>query len=407
MTASRLNLTCMAAVLLLLTACAGPAAADGVTPAACRETLTGQISTPTRLVNGPEDCDYWIPGDAGHPARLVVSSDLQIEAGTVLMFGERTQLSIDGGSLQAVGRADEPVVFTAAAAAPGYWDGICFNGNRASRLEHVEVRWGGHQPHPSVNCRGAIAGFSAGAEVDIVNTTVMGSYSNGLNAHQLQLGEFSSNAFHSNREYGVNIEAAQVRKLDVNSDYRGVHSPNGKPYVFAAGTISEVGPLAESLHVWQALNAPYRVADDEANYDQQIMVEDATALALEAGTTIYFAGDSQLLVRAGSFLGSGGTAAEPVVLTSDGAQPGSWYGVSIHNSAARLDGLVIEWAGREFAGSGSSLRFVSTGDTLPKELNGVHITGSAGCALSIDDESLFDSLDVTFGPDIAEADQYC
>lgn len=409
----RLKLACGLAFALLLSACGGPVSADDpgqpLSPADCRETLTRELTVPTRLVNGPEDCDYWLPAAAEGRTRYVISSDVLIESGTVLVFGPRTQLSVEGGSLRALGTEEHTVVFTGAEASPGYWDGICFSGNRLSRLEHVELNWGGHHPHPGVHCRGAVGGFSAGEPVDIVNTTVMGSYTNGLNVHHLQLGEFSGNSFHTNREYGVNIEASQVRKLDVGSDYLGTGSPNGKPYVFAAGTISEAGPLddPQSLHVWQPLNAPYRVADDEPNYDQQILVEDATALALEAGTTIYFTGDSQLLVRAGSFLGSGGTAAQPVLLTSDGAQPGSWYGVSVHNSAAVLNHLVIEWAGREFAGSGSSLAFISTGATLAKELNGVHITGSAGCALQLGDESLLTSRDVTFGPDIAEEDRYC
>ncbi len=394
---------------------AGSADGDGngapADPDVCRVTVSRDAPMPTRFESGPEDCDYYFPSEDGRQTTYGITSDVIIEPGVVLVFGPRTVLDVDGGSIHAVGTASGRIVFSGAEARSGYWDGICFRGNRASRLENVDVRWGGHEPLPSVRCRGGIGGYSTGEPVDIVNTTVMGSYTNGLNVHHLQLGEFRENAFSDNGEYGVNIEASQVRLLDAASDYLGdsLGGANGKPFVFTAGTISGPGPRSDpaSLHEWPALNAPYRVTDDEAHYAQRIMVEDATALAFAAGSTVYFDGDSQLLVTSGSFLGTAGTAEDPVLFTSQAGAAGSWFGVSVINAYAVLNATVIEWAGRDTAGTAASLAFTSTGDTTRKELNGVHIRGSASCALWIDDEELFDNIDVTFGDDMPPDERYC
>ena len=363
-------------------------------------TVTSDLTVPTVLTNGPEDCDYYFP--AGDITNYRVSSELVIEPGVVLRFGANTMLFVvDQGSITAVGESGSRITLEGEKALDGYWYGICFEENRESRLEYVDVRWGGGQWAPSgTACRGGVAGMYPGGDaVHITNSTITGSYVSGLNVHDMTLGEFEHNAFFGNREYGVNVHASQVRTLDTASDYLGSDSGaiNGEPYVYAAGHISDAG----ANHVWNDLNAPYFASDDEPDYDDSITVADGTYLIITAGTTMLFEGDSELYVYGGSGLGIAGTADDPVLLAGINETRGSWKGVTISNSAAILENVAILWGGRDDIYAGS-LAFVEIGtDARGKELRGVHIDGSANCALRIwhDDRSVFDPLDVTYGED--------
>lgn len=416
-------ITVLSITALLLSACGSNSAAPGdpggpgdpgpVDPATCRVAVTSDFTVPTLLENGPEECDYYFPGSADGLVSYSVSSDVLIEAGTVLQFGQNAILYVrDEGRLTAVGAAEERIVFEGVLPVHGSWYGICFEDNRESRLEYVDVRWGGKNYGSSgANCRGGIAGMwtdGSHEPVHISDTTVSGSYVNGLSAHNLTLGEFADNAFFGNLEYGVVIPAEQVSKLDAGSDYSGVEhgAPNEQQFVYAAGSFTDPG----EVHVWPALNAPYAAFRDERiRYSDSITVDDGTTLVLSPGTTIFFDGDSGLYVYGGSALGMAGTEDAPVVLTGLHNEPGSWNGVRISNSAADLRHVEIMFAGRDdmppFEGS---LAFIETGtDASEKELTNVFIDHSANCAVYVDhdDRSLFNEFDVSYGDNNEE--NYC
>ena len=360
--------------------------------------MTGDITVPVLLRNGPEECDYYFPG--GDVATYWINSDLLIEPGTVLRFGINAILYVDNaGSITAIGEPGARILFEGEEAVDGYWHGLCFEENRESRLEYVDVRWAGKAWSTSGNsCRGAIAGSYPGGEtVHIKNSSVSGSYVSGLSAHYLTLGEFANNAFFDNREYGVNVHAEQVSKLDPATDYLGSDNGavNGKPYVYAGGYFTDPG----EYHVWHNLNAPYFVSDQEPDYPRELAVYDGTGLIIDAGTTMVFEGAAELYVYGGAALGIAGTPDNRVVLTGLTAERGSWSGLKIEGSAAILNYVDILWGGREEYFEGS-LVFIEIGeDTTGKELRDVYIDGSANCALMIwhDDISGFDPLDVRFG----------
>ncbi len=392
----------------LLAACGGNAApgngdpgpGDPPPPTECRETITGDVSVPTVLSNGPEACDYYFPG--GDVANYRVTSDLRVEPGTVVRFGVNAMLYVRaGGSITALGTADSRITFEGEQALDGYWHGVCFQESRESRLEHVDMRSAGKAWAPSgTACKGAIAGMYPGGEpVHILNTTVSGSYASGLSAHDLTLGEFSANAFFGNREYGVTAHATQILRLDAETDYLGANhgAVNGKPFVYAGGHISDTA----ANHIWLNLNAPYFASSSESDYPASITAADGTTLVVEEGTRLVFDGDSELYVYDGSAVGLGGTPDNPVVLTGLNEERGSWNGVTISNSAAILQNVEILWGGRSDVYTGS-LYFVEIGtDTRGKMLDNVFIDGSANCALMIEHEdlSVFDPLDVHFGDD--------
>src|SRR5690625_1561886 len=392
---------------LLLAACGSSSPSGGADPdpdpsnpppsgGECRVTVSTNITIPSRLVNGPEECDYYFPSSDGTRTSYTISSAVEIEPGTVLRFGRDVLIRIDdSGSLQAVGTESEPIIFEGELQVRGFWYGLCFGDNRASRLENVEVRWAGKVLTGFSNqCRGAIGGSGGDSEpLDIVNTVVMGSYTNGLNAHDMVIGEFSNNVFHSNRADGVNAYASNVGKLDAASDYLGtsVGSPNGRPYVYAGGTIDD-----GDNHVWMNLNAPYFVHSGyTGNYSSNLLVSDGTILVLDAGVRAVFDGNSGISVFRGGF-GTAGTPDDPVVLTGLNESRGSWNGISFDSSSVILHNLEVYWGGRDGIYAGSIVFYGAT-DSIPKQLNGVHVDGSANCAINIRDMELIETFDVSFG----------
>lgn len=392
--------TILTVAAVILSACGSSSGdPDPGSPAGdCQVTVTSDISSPTVFSNGPEDCDYFFPG-ADTVKNYRVTSDMRVEPGTVLRFGENATLYVTAaGSITAQGSAAEPIFFEGEQAVDGYWHGLCFEDNRESWLDHVHVRWAGSAWVPSGSaCRGGIAGsYPAGQPVHITNSSVAGSYVSGLSAFNLVLGDFRNNAFFGNREYGVIIEAEQVTRLDVASDYLGADSGavNAQPFVAAAGHIRS------GEHIWSRLNAPYFVPGKDYSYGWDVSTESGVTFVIDAGSELVFGEDAELYIDSGSF-GIAGTAESPVVMRGLEESRGWWKGVTIFNSAVILNSVHILSAGGDDLYQGA-LAFQSIGtDTVGKELRDVFIDGSAGCALVIghDDLSLFDPLEVTFGDD--------
>jgi hypothetical protein len=102
---------------------------------------------------------------------VFVRADLRIEQGTTVQGRGRTtgMQVLEGGSLSAVGAAEEPVVFEATESAPGSWTGLAFISTRSSRnkLDGVILRggageaWTGNFRHA-----GNLALFNAVVEVN-------------------------------------------------------------------------------------------------------------------------------------------------------------------------------------------------------------------------------------------------
>lgn len=388
------------AVSLVLAACStsphtegdkpGPGDPDPGTPgpAECRITVSDSITVPTVFENGPEECDYFFAGGMQYE----VTAEMLVEPGTVLLFAQDSTLLVtDSGSLRAVGSNDRRIVFSGALNTRGYWRGICFGDNRASRLENVDVLWAGKVAAPNSSaCRGAISGsFGGGEPLDLVNVRQFGSHTNGLNAQQLPLGEFSGNAFGGNRDYGVTIDADKVVALDPGSDYLGdsLGEANGRPYIHVGGALNEPG---RTYH-WYALNVPYSVDSYAPGYSHTVFVDDGATLALHEGVRIHFGPETSFNVWNLSALEAYGTPANPVVFTGMQETRGSWDGVWVHDSRVNLHNLRIYWAGSPYVGRSSGLHLEGGFGTM--RIDGLHVEGSESCGLTMD-ASAFSLLEV-------------
>lgn len=370
------------AALTVLSACGGPAGPDGGGPppsGECAVTITEDITIPTLLTNRGAGCDYLVAGD------LRVTSSLLIDPGTEIQFAQDTRWRIeDTGSINAVGTQDDQITLRGAVNTTGFWYGLCFSDNRASRFEWVNLLnagkvWLGG----SSVCRAAIGhGSGSGEPIAIVDTLVAGSQTTGLDATQLNLGEFARNIFAANMEFGVRVSADNLVQLDTVSDYLGtsVEAPNAKPYVHLAdSSVSDPG----ETHVWPRLNVPYFIGDDAFDYHQNVIVTDGTHIKIGPGTTFVFGNEGSLNIWENSTLTALGTEAEPVVFTGLIKEPGSWDGIAISTGAVTFDHVEVSWGGADvFYPANLAIYGVDTSQN--SFLSNTLFKGSAECGLLVD-----------------------
>ncbi len=407
----------LGAACLLLIACSQPAGKDQDgnpppwNPAACREEITADITVNTTLSHGFGECDYYISNRSDGQSQIVrISADLMIDPGTVIIVDKDVILDIDaGGSINAIGTAEAPVILTGRSETPGYWYGLCFDANRESRLDHVNLLWAGKVwSGGSKVCDGAISGVTGSGEpVHITNSLVFGSDSSGVSAFGFELGEFSSNVLAGNRDYGLRVKAEYASRLDGSSDFSGItvgaDALNGRPYVFVSGLLND-----GQSHTWRNLNAPYFTGDDYP-FGSNIYGSDGSKLTIEPGTRHIFGPEGSIFMTDGASFTANGTAEEPIIFAGEEAVAGYWEGLQFLNAeAVQLQHVEVSWGGYgdEFElGAGN---VVIWGESLPggAELHEVILEGSSSCGLNIS-SSLLEQVNGTELTFSGNAKQLC
>lgn len=385
--------------LVLLSGCTQPLPdgtlppPPGGDPTACTYTLTDDVTVPSLMENTPAACDYLVTGD------ITVSSSLSVAPGTVVQFDQDTRLSIaEAGSITAVGTPDARIRFEGRSQVKGFWYGLCFGDNRASRLEYVDILWAGKVfTGGSHVCSAAIGGVNGDGEpVTIKHSLIAGAYTHGLDAQTVPLGEFENNIFADNTEYGVLVSPDQVHKLDAASDYLGtsVGAPNGKPYVFFSGFLKGDG----SRVTWRKLNAPY-LAEDFFPYDTgSVILDGPVTVTVEPGARFEFGAGGALNFWDGPSLLALGTAEAPVVFTGKEKTPGAWDGLLFQNAGASvLEHAEVSYGGAEGGSLLASGNLIITGvDGSDVTVRNSLITHSATCGVSVSEDSTFQQSGNTY-----------
>ena len=130
-------------------------------------------------------------------ASILLSDNVTVtvEAGTRLEFGENGSLSVfDGATLNAVGTADAPIVFTGKEQTPGLWQGILFL-EATGVFEYAQVSYGGRQDMPNGNI---MASGSNGSSLTVRNSTISHSETCGISVNDASTFEESTNTFSNN-----------------------------------------------------------------------------------------------------------------------------------------------------------------------------------------------------------------
>lgn len=233
----------------------------------------------------------------------------------------------DGGSVNAVGTAEKPIVLRGKEHSPGYWEGLRITSNSPkNQLSYVVVEDAG----PKGGSDDGAVQVGVGARLAIDHTTIRNSAGNGLNVLQRGvLSHFEANHFENN-DVPVSIKAGDATMLDAASTF----SSNKHDYVLIHSNDTEV----EDDAVWHALAVPYRIdgtPDVKAH------------LTIEPGARIQFTQGRGLDVEENGSLTAEGSADKPVTFTGAEEAPGFWDGIYFQTKSPKniLRNTTIQYGG--------------------------------------------------------------
>jgi len=271
----------------------------------CTYTLSSDITSPTNLENTAAYCDYELSG------WVEVRSLLTIEPGVVVRAGPDSRIVVEGGEIQAVGTAQNRIVFEGASHVQGYWSGIAIRFGRPTVFDYVDIKDAG-QVCSIIFCPDV--GFIAeDVTLSFTNSSVSNSYVIGMSiTDSVDLRAFSNNRFFGNASFGLAVYAEGIPLLDTASDYRGIGNENGVTGVAVGGYEQTSGGVFQ----WKKLNTPYLITGYFNVY--------GGILRLDPGVEILFGDGAWMTIEDNGVFQALGTAAEPVVLRGYQPEPGYW-----------------------------------------------------------------------------------
>jgi hypothetical protein len=264
---------------------------------------------------------------------------LSIDPGVRLVFSESVRLEVeDDGVLLAVGTQAEPITFTAAIQAAGYWDGIGINSVATSELEHVIVEYAGG---PS-SFNPANVTLKYGGSLSLINSILRHGGGFGIAIFNLtgtELSSFSGNVVTLNEDAPLNITADLIGDLDSDNSFTGNITNNGgdKDYiqVLANASTAEI----TRNQTWHNFGVDYHMPNNRT--------EIGAALTLSPGVTLVFPADAMLEVETEGTLNAVGTSDQPITFTGEQATPGYWHGIqfTFNHTNNIMEHTVVEYGG--------------------------------------------------------------
>lgn len=364
---------------------------DSVTvEAICPEPIeiTGDINDDDTWGANIANCaDYLVTG------RGFIFGDLVIEAGTRVVFGNGASLvNTGGGSLQAVGTAEDPIHFIGENPVPGYWQGMVFSANNPlNELTHVVVDGAGSGSPGYGDTNDTNIGVRNNARVKISNTTIRNSAGYGLLVRAADLSGFADNRFEGIAGAPIHLPSNQLGNLDGASDYDGTaDNPNGDAYLEVEDS------TLETDQTWPKINLPYRL---ERGNNHRI---DGAHLTIEPGAVFEFESSAELQVLDDGALTAVGTADEPIIFRGFQEGQGVWDGILFGSNDARneLEHVVVDGAGAGGLGASSLDANVAVfGTNASLKLSNSTISNSGGFGIYLGNTATVEPAD----PESAEA----
>ncbi len=315
----------LALSILLLVACGGGGGGSDETPSdnqpdenaqpndaegsvagsSCAEVISSQSNTEIALKNFSSYCDYFVDGEVEWE-----DVEVTVEPGTVIVFGEKSELEVDGGTFEAIGTQSDPILIRGELNNPGYWYDIRFSDMDDVNLEHTSIQDGG-------GVRSFYSVWLTSSNARLVNVEISNSGSSGLlmsHGSEQTLSEFSQNKFSGNRFHGLvlSVPPQTIAKLDNTTDYIGIERPNGTNRIDIQGL--SLG-RNDQLELPDDLNGVYYFTNRIELNDNGIPdIASKAKLTVNSGTRMEFSYRGSVYVRSG-FLSVKGTEEDPVVMT--------------------------------------------------------------------------------------------
>ncbi len=273
--------------------------------------LDCSVNTATTLVNGPAAVDYVVS------CVVDITAALTIEPGVVIEFEENAGLGIyDNGSINAVGDANNQIIFRSTSGVKGFWRGIHAETNSISNeLDHVIIQDAGSN---YVYCCNEPASLLIKAgKFAISNSRLENGAGFGISLRDdAEMRTFSNVVVTTHDEYPMRLSMKRTADLDgMDSDFTG----NSKPYlqIYNAGM--------DEAAVVPATNVPYLVDENVLDITEDLILTAGVELVMGENTGLGVYDDGSLTIE--------GTASAPVIIRGFEAIAGYWRGIHLETNS--------------------------------------------------------------------------
>ncbi|NNF14590.1 MAG: hypothetical protein HKN72_15285 [Gemmatimonadetes bacterium] len=302
--------------------------------------------------------------------RMFVRAPLSLDPGVVLRFrADVSMIVMDGGTLNAVGTAGAPILFSSTEDLPGYWKGVQIETVSADNVfDHVIFENGGSEAFTGGNESRAMVFMSGNSKVTITNSTFRGSGYYGLWVPSGgDITGFSDNHFEDNERTMI-VHPNRVGGIAASNTF----VDNAEQAVRVTFGNNDAVIQAQT---WEALDVPYLVA---------VRTFVRAPLTIAPGTALLFAQNVSLIVTTDGSLNAEGTVELPITFSGREALSAYWKGIEFGTVSAgnALTNVLLEHAGSEqwFGGVQSvSTLYVTANGSL--DLSDVTIRETGGYAL--------------------------
>lgn len=297
----------------------------------CIDLSPTDITTDTQL---SEPC-YNVTSDVS----VSNNATLTIDPGVRLVFSAGARLTIDNdGLLLAIGTQAEPITFTGAMSATGYWDGIVIDSIATSMLEYAVVEYGGG----TTSANTSNVTLSSGGSLSMNNSTLRHSGGYGFTASNLsgtEISSFIGNTITLNENAPLNIVADMIGDLDADNSFTGniTNSGGDKDYIQVIAGAS--GSDITRDQTWHDYGIDYHMPSNRTTI--------AASLTLSPGITLAFPADAMLEIVAAGTLNAVGTSSEPITFTGQQTTAGFWNGIqfTFNHTNNIMQHTVVEYGG--------------------------------------------------------------
>ncbi|MEZ4589210.1 MAG: Ig-like domain-containing protein [Gemmatimonadales bacterium] len=287
--------------------------------------------------------------------RMFIQAPLTIEAGVRLEMLTDVSLIVDqGGAIKAIGTAGQPIFFVSREPIPGTWVGIKIaTASLDNQFDYVRLGYGGSQPWTGGNESRATVYLEGNSKIVITNSLFFTSGYYGLWVPSGgNIAGFDGNTFSENVRVAI-VHPNRVGQITANNTFS--NNTENKVRVTFGNNDAVV-----AAQTWRALTVPYYV-------NTRTFIE--APLTIEAGTTVEFAQDANLVVTTGGSLKADGTPTAQVTFRGGQDLIGYWKGIEYNTASVDnvLDNVVFRNAGSDqwFGGASSiSSLLVNSNGTL-------------------------------------------
>ena len=261
------------------------------------------------LHNRREGLDYIINCKAS------VLGDLIIEPGVSIQFDTDSGIVVgrsgsNQGSIQAIGTAEQPIVFTGEDKVAGAWSGILINSNDIKNsLQYCQFEYAGGSAFNSNGDLGSVIVWSD-SHLNMANTHISHSASWGLNANY-----GGSTLMLTNNTMTANKKPMLLLDSYITMVSGGSYNGNEIDAIFVEGH------AIKGLNNWTNLEVPYRITSDVIFSEGILTIQPGVTLEFENGTRLNV-GNSDI-----DSLIAVGTEEDPITFTAVNKQMGAWQGI--------------------------------------------------------------------------------